>query len=103
MWQLLCRGAEMNVLRQIAAVTALNFKSLPGRFWPSLVIVVGMACVIGVLLAMLSLVEGYVRSEEQAGDPGRAIVIFNGIENESASALTRDSVAMIKDAPGIRK
>lgn len=62
-----------------------------------------MACVVGVLLAMLSLVEGYVRSEEQAGDPGRAIIIFNGIENELASALTRDVVAMIKDAPGIRK
>jgi putative ABC transport system permease protein len=93
----------MNFFGQIVTVTKLNFKSLPRHFWPSLVIVVGMACVVGVLLAMLSLVEGYVRSEEQAGDPGRAIIIFNGIENESASALTRDSVAIIKDAPGIRK
>ena len=93
----------MNFFGQTVTVTKLNFKSLPRRFWPSLVIVVGMACVVGVLLAMLSLVEGYVRSEEQAGDPGRAIIIFNGIENESASALTRDSVAIIKDAPGIRK
>jgi putative ABC transport system permease protein len=93
----------MNLLSQTIAVTGLNFKSLPRRFWPSLVIVVGMACVVGVLLAMLSVVEGYVRSEEQAGDPGRAIVIFNGIENEVASGLSRDAVAMIKDAPGIRK
>src|ERR1700761_4719546 len=98
-----CRGDEMNSFNQAITVSTLNFKSLPRRFWPSLVIVVGMACVVGVLLAMLSVVEGYVRSEEQAGDPGRAIIIFNGIENESASGLSRDAVAMIKDAPGIRK
>ena len=93
----------MNMLRQIAVVTILNLKSLPNRFWSSLVIVIGMACVIGVLLSMLSLVVGYVGSEMKAGDPGRAIVISQGLENETASSLTRDAVAMIKDAPGIRK
>jgi putative ABC transport system permease protein len=91
------------MLRQIAAVTLLNFKSLPDRFWPSLVIVVGMACVIGVLISMLSLTTGYVESEMRAGDPGRAIIIADGQENESASALTRDQVNIIMDAPGIKK
>ena len=37
------------MLKQILAVSAMNFKALPQRFWPSLVIVVGMACVVGVL------------------------------------------------------
>ena len=91
------------MLRQIAIVTALNFKSMPNRFWPSLVIVVGMACVVGVLLSMLSLATGYVQSEMKAGDPGRAIVIADGVENESASSLTRDQVNIIMDAPGIKK
>ena len=45
----------MNTIRQIWIVTALNFRSLPRRLWQSLVIVVGMACVIGVLLSMLSM------------------------------------------------
>ena len=93
----------MNLLRQILAVIILNFKSLPARVWSSLVIVIGMACVIGVLLSMLSLVVGYVGSEMQAGDPGRAIVISTGIENEVASSLSRDAVALIENAPGIRK
>ena len=51
-------GARMNMLRQIGIVSLLNFRSLRQRLWRSLVIVVGMACVIGVLLSMLSLTEG---------------------------------------------
>ena len=41
----------MNALRQIAAVTLLSIKSLPSRACPSLVIVVGTACVVGVLVS----------------------------------------------------
>jgi putative ABC transport system permease protein len=93
----------MTMLRQIVAVSFLNFKNLPQRFWPSLVIVVGMTCVIGVLLSMLSLTTGYVQSEMKAGDPGRAIVISNGRESENASSLTHDQAAIIMDGPGIAK
>src|ERR1700691_797588 len=91
------------MLGQIVTVSLLNFKSIPNRFLPSMVVVVGIACVVGVLLSMLSLSTGYVASEMKAGDPGRAIIIADGIENESASALTRDQVNIIKDAPGIKK
>jgi putative ABC transport system permease protein len=93
----------MTMWKQIAAVTLLNFKSLPNRFWPSLVIVVGMSCVIGVLVSMLSFTTGYVQAEMKAGDPGRAIVISDGRENEFISALTRDQANTIMNAPGIRR
>jgi putative ABC transport system permease protein len=38
------------MLRQIFVVSAINFKSLRQRLWRSLVIVVGMASVIGMLI-----------------------------------------------------
>ena len=44
----------MNAIRQIAIVSLLNFRNLRQRFWQSLVIVAGMACVSGVLLSLLS-------------------------------------------------
>jgi len=91
------------MLRQILAVSVLNFKSLPSRFWPSLVIVVGMAAVIGVLDSMLSFTAGYIRSETAAGDPGRAIVMASATDNETISGISRDSIGTIMDAPGIRK
>jgi len=65
--------------------------------------VLGMTCTIGVLVSMLSLTIGYVQSQLKAGDPGRAIVLASGIEDETASTLTRDQVNLITDAPGIRK
>ncbi|HWC63084.1 MAG TPA: hypothetical protein VG501_05630, partial [Rhizomicrobium sp.] len=91
------------MIRQITTVSWLNFKNFPSRFWPSLVIVAGMASVVGVLISMLSLTTGYVQSEMKAGDPGRAIIIADGVENENASALTRDQANVIKEGPGIQK
>ena len=46
------------MFKQISAVLGMNFRSLRQRFWPSLVVVVGMACVVGVLLSMMSFTEG---------------------------------------------
>jgi putative ABC transport system permease protein len=91
------------MLRQIAAVTLLNIKSLHSRLWSSLVIVVGMTVVIAVLISMLSFNRGYVEAEMKAGDPGRAFILENGPEIEDASRLSRDTVAAILDMPGIRK
>jgi putative ABC transport system permease protein len=95
----------MDTLRQTVFVTLLNFKGLPARFWSSLVIVVGMACVIGVLLSMLSLVAGMTQSLLAGGDPGRAIVLSQGSGNqyEYGSHIPRAWLNIIKSAPGIRK
>ena len=92
----------MTVLKQIAAVTILNIKSLPSRLWSSLVIVVGMTAVIAVLLSMLSLNAG-IDAQVKAGDSGRAMILGNGPENEYESSLSRDQAALVMDAPGIRK
>ena len=84
-------------------VSALNFRNLRGRFWQSLVIVVGMACVIGVLLSMLSMTEGMHDAYLTTGDPGRAIVVSNGADSESISPIARAIAPLIDTAPGITK
>ena len=91
------------MLRQIWIVSALNFKSLPGRFWQSMVIVVGLAATIGVMLSMLSVSAGMREGYAKAGDPGRAIVISKGAEQEGQSAITRAMAPLIAVAPGIAK
>jgi putative ABC transport system permease protein len=93
----------MNIFRQIAAVTVLSIKSLPSRARPSLVIVVGMACVIGVLVSAMSLDAGYVNAELRAGDPGKAIVLPAAANREGDSTLPHDSIGPILSLPGIRK
>jgi putative ABC transport system permease protein len=95
----------MDTLRQTFFVTLMNLKGLPARFWSSLVIVVGMACVIGVLLSMLSLVAGTFQGLMAAGDRGRAIVLSQDAGNgyEYSSHIPRAWVNIIKNAPGIAR
>jgi len=93
----------MNILRQIGIVSLINFRSIRLRLWRSLVIVVGMACVIGVLLSMLSLTEGMLKAYQDTGDPGRALVVSAGSQSEGNSAIARDKARLIMDAPGIAK
>jgi len=91
------------MLRQIWIVSVLNFKSLTSRFWQSMVIVVGLAATIGVMLSMLSLATGMRQAYYNAGDPGRAIVVSKGADQEGQSAITRAMAPMIAVAPGIAK
>ncbi len=91
------------MLRQILIVSVLNFKSLRGRFWQSMVIVVGLAATIGVMLSMLSLSTGMRQAYLNAGDPGRAIVVSKGADQEGQSAITRAMAPLIADAPGHRQ
>ena len=91
------------MLKQIISVLSMNFKSLPQRFWPSLVIVIGMACVVGVMLSMMSFATGYVTTFAGAGDPGRAIVLSLSAQAEGGSNLPRADFPIVADAPGIAK
>jgi putative ABC transport system permease protein len=93
----------MNTLRQIWIVSALNFRSLRSRLWQSLVIVVGMACVIGVLLSMLSMTEGLHNAYLNTGDPRNVFVISSGALSEGAGSISRDKARIIMDVPGIAK
>ncbi len=91
------------MIRQIFIVAGLNFRSMKQRVWQSLVIVTGMGATIGVLLSMMSLTEGLHQAYLKAGDPMRAIVVSQGVENEPGSTITRAMAPLIIDAPGIAK
>jgi putative ABC transport system permease protein len=91
------------MIKQIIAVTAMNLKSLRGRFWPSLVIVIGMACVVGVMLSMLSFTVGILSSINAADDPSLAIVLSLSAQSDFGSSLPRNAYPTIADAPGIAR
>ncbi len=57
----------MNLFRQIGAVTAMNFKSLPHRVGTSIVIVIGIAGVVAVLVSVLAMSTGMLETMENSG------------------------------------
>ncbi len=93
----------MNAARQILAVTGIGLRTIPQRLGPSLVVVVGMACVVAVTVSILSLSTGFMRTMSSTGRPDRALVLSRNAQYEGASTITRDNVPVIADAPGIRK
>jgi len=91
----------MRTLQQIAAVVAVNLRSLPQRARTSLVIVIGIAGVVAVLISVLSLSTGLVHALTITGRPDRAIVLHKQADSEVASGLPREAVFTILAEPGI--
>jgi putative ABC transport system permease protein len=93
----------MKMLRQIGSVTAMNLRSLPQRVGTSLVIVIGIAGVVAVLISVLAMSTGMLRTMKSAGRDDRAIVLRSGSSAEAASALALDAIHLIGDAVGIKR
>jgi putative ABC transport system permease protein len=81
----------------------MNLRSMPQRIGSSSVIVVGIAGVVGVILSVFALTRSLSDAVLATGSPDRAIVLRAGATGEFSSTLPVDSVATIKDAPGIAR
>ena len=93
----------MRFFTQIITVTGLTFRTMPQRAGSSGVAVVGIAGVVIVFVAVLSIAEGFRAALEDAGSPDTALVMRGGSDTEMSSALAMASTRIIKDAPGIRR
>ncbi|HVY64005.1 MAG TPA: ABC transporter permease [Gammaproteobacteria bacterium] len=93
----------MSVLNQIGAVTLMNLRSIPRRMGSSSVIVIGIAGVVGVIVAVFGMTRSMSEALVDTGRPDRAIVLRSGAQNEVSSTLLVDAVATIKNAPGIAR
>ncbi len=90
------------MLRQTMAVTGINVRSIPERWAPSLVIVIGLAGVVAVFTALLAMATGFETTLKAAGRTDVAMVLRGGSESEINSGLARDDIDLIKQAPGVR-
>lgn len=93
----------MSTFTQVREIVLMNLKSIPQRLGASLVIVIGIAGVVGVLVAMLSMSTGLNRTLTATGDPDRAIVLRGGANGELASFLERSAATLIKQDPAIAR
>ena len=92
----------MSVVAQILAVTAMSLRSVPQRFGNSLVIVVGIAGVAAVLVPVLAMSVGFRATVKGDARADRAIVLTRGATTEYESSLSRESMASVMNAPGIK-
>jgi len=91
------------MLSQIIAVTGVNIRSMRQRIGSSTVAVVGIAGVVLVFVAVLSIAEGVAATMKSSGDPNTAMILRSGSDTEMTSGMLGDHVNVIKDAPGIAR
>jgi putative ABC transport system permease protein len=93
----------MRWLVQILEITQMGLSTIPQRLGSSLVIVVGIAGVVGVLIALLAMGEGFQSVLVKAGRVDEAIVLRKGANAELNSGISRDDAVLIAQAPGVLK
>ena len=90
------------MLDQIIQITLLNLRNLPSRIGSSSVIVVGIAGVVGVMVAILAMAGGFRSALENTADETRAIVMRDGASGEMSSGMSRESVDIITTLENVR-
>ncbi len=98
LWMAFARGG-----RQAASVTWVGISTLRQRLGSSSVIVIGIAGVVGVLIALLAMGNGLRATMEGGGSNDTAIVMRGGATTASQSVLTRTDIDAINRAPGIAR
>ena len=98
LWLLLTRGGRLAL-----AAAKVGIAGLPQRWGASSVIVVGIAGVVGVLVAMLAMGAGFAQTLKQTGSADTAIILRGGSQAETNSVITRDQVPLISALDGIAR
>jgi len=93
----------MRGLNQVLAVTMLNLRNLPQRVGSSVVAVVGVAAVVLVFAAVLSMAKGFERTMIAAGSDDTAIIMRSGSTSELNSGFSNAQTLIIGEAPGVLK
>src|SRR6516165_6994657 len=91
------------LLLQVAAVTRINVKSIPQRFWPSLSTVIAVAPVVVVLPSFLAMAHGFQRTLTNSGAEDVAVVLRGGSQSEINSTIAREQVRLLEEGPGIAR
>ncbi|MCX5886090.1 MAG: ABC transporter permease [Proteobacteria bacterium] len=80
-----------------------NLRSVRVRWASTSIAVLGIAGVVAVFIAMLSMARGFKATLVASGLPSNAIVRRGGSLSEMESAITIDQVRIASDAPGVMR
>jgi len=91
------------MLKQTFAVLEVLLGAIWQRIGSSIVTIVGTAGVVGVLVSLLAMAQGFQHTLVATGRSDRAIILAKGAPNESSSNLTRDVATSVGDSAGIQR
>jgi putative ABC transport system permease protein len=84
--------------QQSWSVTKVGIATIPQRLGSSSVVVVGIAGVVGVLVALLSMAAGFEATLRETGTDDTAIVMRGGAQTELNSVVDHDTAVVVSQA-----
>lgn len=93
----------MSFFTRLFSIAMFNLRSLPERKSAAITAAIGIAGVVGVLVGVLAIAEGFRSAMTVAGSPDVAVVLRAGADSEMTSGFDRESTRIISDAPGIAR
>jgi putative ABC transport system permease protein len=90
-------------LNQVAQITLINLRTVPARLGTSLVVVIGIAGVVGVLVSVLAMSEGFRHTLASTGRPSRVIMLRAGSDSELSSGVARDQAVVLGSLPALAR
>lgn len=97
-WMALTRAG-----RQALSIARVGIATLGQRLGSSSVVVVGIAGVVGVLVALLAMAAGFEATLAQTGTDDTAIVLRAGSQTENNSIVDHDSAQIVSQAAQVLK
>jgi putative ABC transport system permease protein len=89
--------------RQAWSATAVGIATIPQRLGSSSVVVIGIAGVVGVLVALLSMAAGFRATLQQTGSDDTAIVLRAGSQTEINSVVDHEAAVVISQEPQVER
>ena len=90
-------------MRQVVEITLIGLSTIPQRLGTSLVIVVGIAGVVGVLVSVMAMAEGFRHTLASTGRNDRVIMLRAGSDAEMSSGVERDQSTLLATLPGVAR
>src|SRR5487761_360578 len=89
--------------RQAWSVTEVGMSTVPQRLGAASVVVVGIAGVVGVLVALFAMAQGFQATLLETGNLDTAIALRGGSQTELNSGLDHDATVVISNEPQVKR
>lgn len=96
-------AGPLNWISQIVSVTLLNIRTLPRRKGSSAAAVFGIAGVVAVMVGVLSIAQGIVRTMANSASPENVVVLRSGADSEMMSIISGDEIRLVSENPGLAR
>ncbi len=96
-------AGPINWLRQIVVLSQFNLRTVFSRKGSTVAAIFGIAGVVAVLVAVLSIAKGFRHAMTASGSPGTAIILRSGADSEMMSGLGGPTTRIIADTEGVAR